>query len=114
VREIFEIVFILIGSFFSVTAAIGVLRFPDFYTRMHSAGKVSSFGIGFYLLALITKYPDLDVIIKSLLCLFFIVLTTPISAHMLMRVAYHLKVPVTQIGLVDEYKKCMHSNRPVH
>lgn len=109
--QFFEITFILIGSFFSVTAAIGAYRFPDFYTRMHSAGKVSSFGIGFYLLALIVKFPELGVIVKSLLCLFFIVLTTPLSAQMLMRAAYHLKIPSTQLGHVDEYKKRAHPNQ---
>lgn len=110
-REVFEIIFMVTGSFFSLTAAIGVYRFPDFYTRMHSAGKVSSFGIGFYLLALIVKYPHLDIIIKSLLCLFFIVLTTPLSAQMIMRAAYHLKVPATQLGHVDDYKKLKSQSR---
>jgi multicomponent Na+:H+ antiporter subunit G len=109
-KDLIEVLFIVIGSFFSLTAAIGFLRFPDFFTRMHSAGKVSSFGIGFYLLALIVKYPNLDVIVKSLLCLFFIVLTTPLSAQMLMRVAYYLKAPRASLGGVDEYKRPTHPN----
>lgn len=104
-REAFEIFFIFLGCFFALTAAIGVFRFPDFYTRMHAAGKVSSYGIGFLLVALVIKHPQLDVILKSLLCIFFIVLTTPISAHVLMRAAYLLKTPITHLGKVDEYKE---------
>jgi len=110
-RDFLEVTFILLGSFFCLTAGLGFLRFPDFFTRMHSAGKVSSFGIGFYLLALMTKYPQLDVAVKSLLCLFFVVLTTPLSAQMLMRVAYLLKVPKSSLGAIDEYQKQMNSNR---
>lgn len=102
--HIFEVGFILLACFFALTASIGVWRFPDFYTRMHAAGKVSSFGIGFILLALVVKFPQTDIIIKSILCLFFIVLTTPISAHMLMRVAYHLKISVANQQDIDEYK----------
>lgn len=102
--QIVETVFILMACFFAVTASLGVLRFPDFYTRMHAAGKVSSFGIGFVLLALVVKFPQFELVIKALLCLFFIVLTTPISAHLLMRVAYHLKIQLTSQQKIDEYQ----------
>ena len=96
---------LILGSFFSVTAALGVVRFPDFYTRMHAASKVSSFGIGFFLLALIIKYPEINIIIKSLLCLFFIVLTVPISGQMLMRVAYISGIAQSNRTQVDEAVK---------
>ncbi|MCX7675012.1 MAG: monovalent cation/H(+) antiporter subunit G [Bdellovibrionaceae bacterium] len=46
-----EKVFIAIALFFTLSAAIGVWRLPDFYTRMHAASKVSSFGVGFLLVA---------------------------------------------------------------
>lgn len=99
----FEILFIFLGCFFCLTAALGVLRFPDFYSRMHSAGKVSTFGVGFFLLALVAKYPQQDVLIKSMLCLAFIFLTAPLASHILMRAAYLLKTPYTSKVLVDEY-----------
>lgn len=107
--HILEVIFILIACFFAITASLGVLRFPDFYTRMHSAGKVSSFGIGFILLALVVKFPEAEVITKGFLCLFFIVLTTPISAHLLMRVAYRLKIPVAKQQSIDEYQDSIKS-----
>jgi multicomponent Na+:H+ antiporter subunit G len=109
-RDILEGFFIIVGSFFLVTSALGALRFPDFYTRMHSTGKVSSFGIGFYLLALVVKYPEFSIMVKAFLCLFFIVLTTPLSAQMLMRAAYLLDVPRTKRGSVDQYRKQIHPN----
>ena len=45
-------VFVLIGCVFSLLAAIGVLRFPDLYTRLHAATKTGVVGAGFVLLAL--------------------------------------------------------------
>lgn len=103
-RDFFEILLILIGCFFCLGAALGTYRFPDFFTRMHAAGKVSCFGIGFMLLALIVKQPTTPVVVKSILCLYFVFLTAPISAHILMRVAYRRRVETTSRMKIDEYK----------
>jgi multicomponent Na+:H+ antiporter subunit G len=104
VKEVFEALLILIACFFCLGAALGAYRFPDFFTRMHAAGKVSCFGIGFLLLALIVKEPSLPVVVKSILCLYFVFLTAPISAHVLMKVAYRRGVHRTPRMKVDEYK----------
>lgn len=103
-KEFVESLLILVGCFFCLGAALGTYRFPDFFTRMHAAGKVSCFGIGFLLLALIVKEPSLPVVTKSILCLYFVFLTAPISAHVLMRVAYRRGVHRTSKTKVDEYK----------
>lgn len=99
-----EAVFLILGSFFVLTTAIGMIRFPDFFCRMHAASKVTSFGIGFLLLAVIAKYPTAEVMIKSVLCILFIILTMPIAAHVLTRVAYHLRVESSDETLLDEYR----------
>lgn len=99
-----EIIFVVLGSFFVFTTAIGMVRFPDFFCRMHAASKVTSFGIGFLLLAVIAKYPYTEVIIKSALCILFVMLTMPLAAHVLTRVAYHLRVESSDETLLDEYR----------
>ncbi|MCS6837422.1 MAG: monovalent cation/H(+) antiporter subunit G [Bdellovibrionaceae bacterium] len=106
-----EHICLVIGIFFTLSASLGVLRFPDFFSRMHSASKVSSFGIGFLLLALLWKHwGNWEVMTKSVLIFFFIVLTNPISAHMLMRAAYHLGTPRCPQTHVDEYQDRLHEN----
>lgn len=94
---------ILLGCFFIFTTAVGMVRFPDFYCRMHAASKVSSFGIGFLLLAVVIKFNSFDVIAKTLMCLFFIIVTIPIAAHVVTRVAYHLHVESSEETILDEY-----------
>jgi len=98
-----ESIFVALGSFFVLTTAIGMVRFPDFFCRMHAASKVTSFGIGFLLLAVIAKYPSVEVVTKSFLCILFVMLTMPVAAHVLTRVAYHLRVESSDETLLDEY-----------
>jgi len=81
-------VVVLIGAVFSLLAVIGILRFPDLYTRMHAASKAGTVGSGLCLLALAIASLDLSVAIRALIGLVFLVLTAPISAHLLSRAAY--------------------------
>ncbi len=45
-------VLLLIGSVFSLLAAVGILRLPDLYTRMHAASKAGTMGSGLMLIAI--------------------------------------------------------------
>jgi len=53
VKIFFVILCLTLGSFLIIVASIGVVRFPDFYTRVHAAGKVDTLGQSLILLALI-------------------------------------------------------------
>lgn len=70
---------------------IGLMRFPDIYTRLHAATKTTTFGSIFVVLAIVTKnifYYDqasLTIIIHSVVALLVIVFTNPISAHAIAR-----------------------------
>lgn len=84
----------ILGLVFFLGTAVGMVRFPDFYTRMHAAGKgdtlstmlmltgfalviIEDFSIGSWLL-----------LIKILGIVLFIFITTPTSSHALMRAAF--------------------------
>ncbi len=86
--------FILAGCFFSLLAALGVLRMPDFYCRLHAATKAGAFGVALSLIALCIAIPTLRVFIQSGLIIFFFYLTAPVAAHALGRVALLRKVPM--------------------
>lgn len=87
--EIVTIIFVVSGLFFFFAASIGLLRFPDFYARMHATGKGDTLG-GFLIilgLALYTLFNggfDLASILTSIKIVFiavFIFLANPTATH---------------------------------
>lgn len=87
-------IFLLVGCLFTLLAAIGVLRMPDIYCRMHSATKAGAFGSALILIAIMIAHPSPRVIIEALAILFFFYLTAPIGAHLVGRVCFrsHLEI----------------------
>lgn len=97
-------ILLVAGSIFMLLSAVGTLRFPDIFTRMHAATKASSFGVGLMLSACVIYFNDSWTIAQALIIIIFIFITAPISAHMIGRVAYLLKVPLWEKTVVDELK----------
>ena len=79
---------ILVGAVFSLIAAIGILRLPDLYTRMHAASKAGTMGSGLTFVAIAVFSFDGPVILRALVGFVFLLLTAPVSAHLLARAAY--------------------------
>ncbi|HEY4203259.1 MAG TPA: monovalent cation/H(+) antiporter subunit G [Devosiaceae bacterium] len=79
---------LVLGAGFGLLAAIGILRFPDLYTRMHAATKAGALGCGLIFLAVAINSFDAPVILRAIAGIAFLVLTTPVSAHLLARAAY--------------------------
>ena len=79
---------ILIGSVFSLVAALGLLRLPDLYTRMHAASKAGTLGSGIMLLAIMIDSQQIDVATRAVAGIIFFLLTAPLAAHLLARAAY--------------------------
>lgn len=85
---------ISLGLLFFIGGAVGIIRFPDFYTRMHAAGKgdtMSMFLIFVGLMILQLKDPTLAHILVGLKILFialFIMMTSPTSTHALIKAGF--------------------------
>jgi multicomponent Na+:H+ antiporter subunit G len=85
---------ILVGLTFFLAATVGIVRFPDFYTRMHAAGKGDTLSTILILLgvALYTvgdfSVETLLVAIKIMAIAVFIMVTSPTSTHALMQAGY--------------------------
>lgn len=88
VLDLVSFVLLLGGGFFVVVGAVGVLRFPDFYTRTHAAGVTDTLGADLVLLGLLLQSPDAMTAIKLLLIFFFIALTSPVATHSVAHAAY--------------------------
>ena len=76
------------GACINLLAAIGLLRLPDFFMRMHAATKAGVAGSGLMLLGLAAIHGGLAVWVKALAAIAFLLLTTPIAGHLLGRAAY--------------------------
>jgi multicomponent Na+:H+ antiporter subunit G len=93
---------LVLGSAFSLLAALGLLRFPDVYTRLHAATKAGTVGAGFVLLAVVFASFDLSISLRALGGIAFIILTSPIAAHLLARAAYLSGDRPSNITVVNE------------
>ncbi|MDY6967112.1 MAG: monovalent cation/H(+) antiporter subunit G [Spirochaetota bacterium] len=89
-------ILVVAGVFFFFTSVIGLLRFPDFYSRMHATGKGDTLGallilVGLAIYNLHHGFAWLDVVqsIKLLLIAVFWLLAGPTATHALLRSAYN-------------------------
>jgi len=57
-RDWITVVFLALGCFLDLTGAIGILRMPDFYTRLHPAGKSDTLAQLFIVIALLFQYEE--------------------------------------------------------
>ena len=88
----FAAILISFGVFFLFMGAVGLIRFPDFYTRMHAAGKCDTLG-SLLLLAGLACYGGVTLAsVKILAIALFIFLTSPTATHAIARVALHHKM----------------------
>ncbi len=87
-------ILLLVGALFGLIAAIGIVRMPDIYCRMHAATKAGAFGVSLILLALCVALPTLRVCIQSILIIAFFYLTAPVAAHLIGRIGIVRKLPL--------------------
>ncbi len=105
--EIIISLFLLVGTFFIFSGSLGILRFPDVYTRLHAATKASTLGVASVLLAaFLFLYVDHEIISgKLLIGIWFIMLTAPISGHMISRAAHNAGVKLHESSIRDELRE---------
>ncbi|WP_244441460.1 MULTISPECIES: monovalent cation/H(+) antiporter subunit G [Rhizobium] len=93
---------LLSGALFSLIAAIGIVRLPDLYSRMHAASKAGTVGSGLLLLAVGIHSQDMSILARAMAGFVFFVLTAPIAAHLLARAAHKAGHRLTPPSVRDE------------
>ncbi len=99
VIDALSVILISAGLIFFLGAAVGLIRFPDFYTRMHAAGKGDTLSTLLILLGLSLQllhdfqWLDLLIVGKILAIAAFIMLTSPTSTHALMDAGFEDGIP---------------------
>jgi len=85
---------VLVASFFILVGAIGLIRLPDFYMRLHAPTKASTLGVGGVLLAsILVNAAQGHIGVPELLITLFVFVTAPVSANLMAQAALHLSLP---------------------
>ncbi len=85
--NILVILFLGLGFLFFLGGAVGIIRMPDFYSRLHPAGKLDTLGIFAMVLGLALynlnhfSFEALLLSIKMFLIVFFVFLSSPTATH---------------------------------
>ena len=93
------------GSAFCVIGAIGVLRLPDFYSRIHGAGVTDTLGAGLIMAGLMLQGGFTIVTVKLIMIVIFLDCMGPTSTHALVKAAYAkgIKANVPEVGDASSY-----------
>lgn len=107
ISDIFVAVFALIGAFFSLVTALGLIRLPDLYTRAHAASKSATLGVMSILIGVIIYFVAEDGFFSSrvLLGILFVLITAPIGGHLIARAAYYSDIPLWKGSVQDDLAK---------
>ena len=98
---------VLAGSLLTAVAALGVARMPDLFTRMQAATKAGTFGVSCLFLAVALSFGTLDVTVRALLVIVFVLTTGPVAAHVLARAAYRSGIPLWPGTVRDELRDAL-------
>lgn len=81
-------ILLVAGGLFVIVGGIGLLRLPDFYTRIHAAGITDTLGTWLILVGLAFQSESLLVTAKLAMLLFFMVATSPLASHAVAKAAF--------------------------
>ena len=87
-QESAAVVLAAVGVIFMLISAIGLLRLPDVFSRMHAAGKASTVGVSCLLLAAGVHFWDRNLFFRMVLLIALVFATAPISTSAMARAAY--------------------------
>ncbi|MEN3013699.1 MAG: monovalent cation/H(+) antiporter subunit G [Endomicrobiia bacterium] len=104
-NEIIGFLIISIGITADVIGCIGLVRFPDVYTRLQASTKCVTLGTcGIFFGIFVYSGFFTNLALKALLVMFFVFLTSPVSSHALAKAAYKSGVKMCSSSVCDEYK----------
>jgi multicomponent Na+:H+ antiporter subunit G len=112
VADVVAVACLLAGAFLCLTAGVGLVRFPDVLSRMHAGTKPQVLGVLLVMVGGAIRLHGLSATWMLLLVAAFQLLTAPVSAHMISRVAYRRRHVRRDLLLVDELREGEGSAQP--
>jgi multicomponent Na+:H+ antiporter subunit G len=96
--------FTTLGTLFILIAAVGIIRMPDFFLRLSVTIKAATLGLGFIMAGTALFFLEFSVTAKVIAIIFFLLITAPVSGHMLGRTAYFTGMKLWKDTILDELK----------
>jgi len=97
------LIFIIIGLAFDLFGCLGLVRLPDIYNRLQAATKCVTLGTCSILFGTFIVVGFTSAGIKSILCIIFILLTSPVASHALARGAHRSGIKLWDKSVIDRY-----------
>jgi len=101
--EITIAILLILGSFFVLIAAVGVVRLPDLLMKMHASTKAGTLGAGLTLLSVAFVFAEVSVTTRVIAIIFFLLLTAPVAAHIIGRAGYYSGLNLWKGTITDEF-----------
>lgn len=98
----------LLGAIFILLASIGLLRMPDSYLRISVTTKAATLGIGLLLIAAAIHFEDFSITTRVMAIILFILLTAPVSGHLIGRTSYFSGVKLWEDSVMDDMEGKYH------
>jgi len=108
--QVVGITVIAVGVAFDLFGCIGLVRLPDVYNRLQAATKCVTVGTCFILIGTLLVLDSAPATVRGLICIVFILITSPTAAHALARAAHRSGVPLCEGSVVDRYKEDMRTD----
>lgn len=102
-NEIIALVFIVVGITFDLFGCIGLVRLPDVYNRLQASTKSVTLGTCGILFGVFVRFGFSAAGVKALLCMLFLLLTSPVASHALARGAHRSGVKLWDKSVCDRY-----------
>ncbi|MGL4583771.1 MAG: monovalent cation/H(+) antiporter subunit G [Flavobacterium sp.] len=100
--DMFIMILSTVGAVFVLIASIGIVRMPDFYTRLSITIKAATLGIGCILTGAAIHFAEFSTTTKVLAIVFFLFITSPVAAFLIARSAYITGIKLWKRSVVDE------------
>ena len=96
--ELVVSILLVIGGIFVLVGSLGLAKLPDFYTRLHGPTKATTLGMGCLLIAsmILVTYQQGYLSLHELLITLFLLITAPVTAHMLAKTAAHHELDILE------------------
>lgn len=92
-----------VGIAFDVLGCIGLVRLPDVYNRLQAGTKCVTLGTAAILLSVLFFTGFNAISVKALLCIWFILITSPTAAHAISRAAHRSGIKLWKGSVLDRY-----------
>ena len=105
ISEIIILICVFSGVFLMFIASLGLFKMPDLYTRMSAVTKAVTFKVGLIMISVSIYFNSFPVVLKCILIIFLLLLTTPVSSHLLGKEAHERNTPLWKKTITDELRK---------